>query len=415
LKFIKAGNLEDAWYNFEPSLSLPFPKGEPFFVQRDDYTLERMRKNIIRHKGTVKKFFLCGHTGSGKSTELNRLAQDRELNETFFVIKALAEGLDINNLTYIDLLLLMGFEIHRTAVKDSNIKVPNNLKKELEDWSIKVVKTFDKNDSIEAEVRAGAGAWITSFWTRMKTRSDYKTQKKQVIDPKLGDLITIIDNLAIHIKNKTGKPPLMIFDDLEKGTSLEKKKELFSDNYSNIAAPRLHALLTLPVAFRAMPGNEIPADQIYTYPSVKIYEMPTKKSKKTVWNLQGKQTMARFIETRIDSKLIDENARDEIILIGNGIFKETCRAMQLAIDHAEANKRGKVTQADAEFVFNEIKKDFQPMLRDDEVAVCKNVLKNHRWTEGVEPLIYANAVVEYENADVWLDLRHSIKDLVARY
>jgi hypothetical protein len=412
MEFKKAQDLEAAWQNFEPSLNLPFPEGEPFFVHREDKNLKRLRRDILRSVENVKTFFLCGHTGSGKTTELNRLEKDPELNDKFYTIFTSSKGFDPQSFTHIDILMLIGFKIYEAAIDDKSFETPTNLKKELEDWSSTIVKIFDKEDSIDAEVKAGAGVWITSFIARLKTRTRWKEEKRKLIEPKLNDLINIIDKLAIHIKVHSGKPVLIIMDDLEKGTTLEKKKELFSTNYSVLTSPHLHTLFTLPMAFRSMPDKEIPPELIYTYPSVKIYKLPEPNATEPVWNNEGKAIMESFIKNRMELELAELDALDELILIGNGIFRETCRAMQLAIDHTIENSRKKINMEDAKFVFDEIKKEFQPIFRGDKVEVFRSVLQSHAWVEGVEPLIYANAVVEYENSDSWLDLRHPIKELV---
>lgn len=84
MEFKQATNLEDAWYNFDPDLTLPMPEGEAFYIRREK-SLARLTSDLLRVR-KAKKYFVCGHKGSGKSTELNYLASNEDLKKRFKIL-----------------------------------------------------------------------------------------------------------------------------------------------------------------------------------------------------------------------------------------------------------------------------------------------------------------------------------------
>ena len=58
------------------------------------------------------------------------------------------------------------------------------------------------------------------------------------------------------------------------------------------------------------------------------------------------------------------------------------------------------------------KKHFH-FLRREYFAFLKKVMESDKgWVDGVEPYLQMRAVVEYENDDLWLDIRHMLKPYV---
>ena len=72
---------------------------------------------------------------------------------------------------------------------------------------------------------------------------------------------------------------------------------------------------------------------------------------------------------------------------------------------------GKTTDVDE--VFTDLKKEFQPAIRDKELALLSHVRdKKMGWVNDIEPLLQSGAVVEYENGNIWLDIRYVLKEFV---
>ncbi len=84
-EFVVADNLDLAWSNFDPFY--PLPADSPFHVEREGKPLNKLIRALLREHRQPPKYFFSGHRGCGKSTELNRLAADDEINKKFVTIR----------------------------------------------------------------------------------------------------------------------------------------------------------------------------------------------------------------------------------------------------------------------------------------------------------------------------------------
>ncbi len=129
----------------------------------------------------------------------------------------------------------------------------------------------------------------------------------------------------------------------------------------------------------------------------------------------GYKLMREFVEKRVKNRheMFRGDALDELLRIGGGLFRETARAIRDAAYMAISRNGDRIEPRDAERVFNQVKKEYQPIIRGEAVGVLKRVLNSAQgWVEGVEPFLQSRAVVEYENGDLWLDVRHVLKPYI---
>lgn len=88
-EYRRAETLDEAWVNFEHTLPLdPLPDGgpNPFYVERPGNPAQRLRDSLLAPFLEPPKFFFSGHRGTGKSTELRRLAADPEIRAKYYPI-----------------------------------------------------------------------------------------------------------------------------------------------------------------------------------------------------------------------------------------------------------------------------------------------------------------------------------------
>lgn len=84
--------LEKALNVFDPKLSLQGEDLERYYVARPHAPLGEMKTYLTTNRQHVKILF-SGHRGSGKSTELARLAED--LRDRFFLVTVSARSLNL--------------------------------------------------------------------------------------------------------------------------------------------------------------------------------------------------------------------------------------------------------------------------------------------------------------------------------
>ncbi|TAL17599.1 hypothetical protein EPN96_04580 [bacterium] len=415
---IPAKDIGEVYDNFDQAL--PVDPSSEQYIPRDDPQLRRLVLDLIRAKTSLHAF-LCGHRGSGKTTELRKLCKIKEIGENYIPVFLTAQnfGTESVNLTHDALLVEIGRSM---AEAGKEYGVTGSYEKELVDWGREIISKLVKSESLKAEAGAKANWWPFYFKVVGSTSKDRTQEEKQILAPKIEDLINILDRMAQDIRNKTGKRILVIVDDLEKGESDAEKdmhNRLFQENYDSLVRPALSIVYTLPIYFRAMPGSRVPLGEIYAFSAIHIYSRAEKRKTTPQPDRDNRDygIMKNFIEKRVHSPnaLFEEKTIDELILIGGGLFRETARAVRLAAGEALARKGDKITFKDVEYAFNSIKKDYQPMIRGEDVNILRKVYDSEEgWVAGVEPFLQARAVVEYENGDLWLDLRYVLKDYVLK-
>ncbi len=406
-----AKNLDEVLDLFE--LTTDVNVQSDFYVPRDEDGLRKLTKKLIRNRQFHG--FLCGHVGSGKTTELIRLTQDEKIKDLYFPLFISVKDLKIDtaNLTHDALLVGIGLQL----IEQNELHLNANYADEINQWGKTLVKTFIKDERVDAEVGAKAGAWLVYFKSMLKSRNQWKYEEKQLLEPKVLDLIAILDRIAQDIQNQTGKRLLVMIDDLEKGDSDAEKQmhqRLFSEHLNVLIQPNFNIIYTLPVYYRSLPGSRIDKALIYAFSAIRIYEPEDKAVDVPPLNKQspGFQLIEQFIRQRLDQsvQLFDKGVLDELIRIGGGLFRDTDTAIAEAADYAIDRNSQTVSLEDAQKVFNSIKKGFQPTITGDDINLLGSVLNNKRgWVKGIEPFLQSRAVVEYENGDVWLDVRYVLK------
>ena len=103
----KASHLGKVIEYFDPMQSIDEAHRD-WYVDRTDSPHEEMKVLLLSDPKPLKMLF-SGHIGSGKSSALNCLAADLEIQERFFVVQFSVErDLNIIDLGYTDLLLAIG-------------------------------------------------------------------------------------------------------------------------------------------------------------------------------------------------------------------------------------------------------------------------------------------------------------------
>lgn len=411
-----ATTMLEVWAVFEPTLVVD-PTSE-FYIPRTDPKLQKLTFDLKQSKADLHTF-LCGHRGSGKTTELNRLCLDAEIQGKYLTILLTAQdfGSEVVHLTHDALLVEIGI-----ALKDVGQKhgMPSSFAEELDVWGRQVVTSFIHDESIQAEVGAKASAWFTYFKAQLGTRRAWSREEKLKLEPRIQDLIDILNRMAQDLKNRSGKKVLVVIDDLEKGESDAHKEmhtRLFSENYETLVQPRFSIIYTLPIYFRSMAGSRIPQDELYAFSAVHLYDREHKSVDTPPLDASRDeyQLLQSFVEKRLKepTEVFAAGVLDELLRIGGGLFRETARAIHEAAYFAHSRGANRIEMDDAKQVFTQIKKEYQPLIRGEAINLLKLVLKSDQgWVDGVEPYLQSRAVVEYENGDLWLDLRYVLKEYV---
>ena len=222
---------------------------------------------------------LMGHWGCGKSTELNRLA--KRLTEDGFLVKTVfcKQELDIINLEFTDIAILLAeavvklAEEHGYAAKRSDLKI-------LLDYQSDIV-TESKLD-LDAETSLEAGIEVEtpklfhsllSVFARLKSSLKYKETSSTVIRTTIKrnfkTWIEAVNRIADQLTDpETGKQPILIFEDLDKGEA----GRAFSQHGEHLSSLTFPVIFTYPISLSYLPEfRELEAYfQVFRLPMIEV-------------------------------------------------------------------------------------------------------------------------------------------------
>ncbi|VVB90190.1 AAA ATPase domain protein [uncultured archaeon] len=407
-EFTIADNLDLAWSNFDPIY--PLPSGSPFYVEREDNPLNKLKRALLREHRQPPKYFFSGHRGCGKSTELNRLADDEDIKKKFFVVKySVKEVCDVNNLDYVDVLFSIGAQLF-LQYSDEGRELRPELIEALENWKSNVVEMVrEEITSFGTSMEGGLQSFFLSVLAKFRAEDTTKKIFRKKIEPKLSELVDKINLISADIEGKEKKKVLVLIDDLDK-PNLEQAKKIFYDYHTAITQPACSIVYTVPISiFFAQEFTAIRETRFFL-PNVKLHPKDEKNKK----DEKGYKLMSSFVFKRMKEKLIEPDALGHAIKMGAGVFRETARIMQISADNAIAKGRTRIIKEDVVRAESEIRSDFKRMLTSEDYDILKNVCK-HNEMHGIEKighLLHNLSVLEYVNDETWCDIHPTLEKLI---
>ena len=406
-EFIIAEDLDLAWSNFEPFY--PLPANSPFHVERKGKPLNRLKRALLRQHRQSPKYFFSGHRGCGKSTELNRLAADGDINDKFFIVKySVKEVCDVNNLNYVDVLFSIGAQLYLQYI-DSGNELKPELIEQLEGWKHSIEKISEEETSIAATVEGGLRTFFLSALARIRAEDTTRKMIREIIEPRLSDLIDKINLIIANIESNEKKKVLVLIDDLDK-PRLEQAKEIFYNNQTAITQPICYIVYTVPISIYFTKEFTAIRESKFFLPNVKLHSRNDRSNK----DEEGYRLMRQFVFNRIKSDLIQPDALDLAITMGAGVFRETARIMQIAADSAIENDRDQIIEEDVKRAEREIRSDFRRILKNEDYTTLKKICKDNeiKGIDKIGRLLHNLSVLEYMNDETWCDIHPTLVELV---
>lgn len=407
-EFVVAQNLNLAWTNFDPLY--PLPADCPFYVEREDKPLNKLKRALLREHRQPPKYFFSGHRGCGKSTELNRLVVDEEINQKFFVVKYSVKDIcDVNNLSYIDVLFSLGAQLF-IEYSDSGKELRPELIKALENWKNDVVEQVrEEIDSFETSIEGGLKAFFISVLSKFRSEDNTTKTIRTKIEPRLSELIEKINLIIADIEGKEKKKVLVLIDDMDK-PNLDQAKKIFYDYNTAITQPACSIVFTVPISIFFSQEFTAIRETRFFLPNVKLHHRNEKNSE----DEKGFKLMSSFIFHRMKEDLIEPDACKYAIKMGAGVFRETARIMQICADNAIASGRISIIKDDVVRAESEIRSDFKRMLTSEDYVILKSVCENNEMhgIEKIGHLLHNLSILEYMNDETWCDIHPTLEKLI---
>lgn len=370
-------------------------------------------------------FLLMGHEGCGKSTELNEMSS-KLVKEGYMVSTVLCkENLDLINIDYTDLLILMGEALIKIA-KEVGCNLDGKTVEELLSfWSIENerVTTSEKSSKLSTGAEAQIGA--PSFFTRIlnlswssKAELRYNTirrdEKREKMKQRASDWLSMLNAIADRVTEKMeGKQPILIFEDLDKISNLDVIDEIFCNHAATMSGVSFPVIYTFPIEFSYYPqfaslrGYYMPN----TLPMIKLKTIDDKPFR------AGINVVKKIISKRVDIKLFKKNVLKTLIVKTGGSLRDLFSSIITSAKRANRRKSPTISMEDASLALEELKSSLTRRIERKHykflTEICKGKV-NRQIIEDQAMLLetlQANVVLEY-NAKRWHDVHPLVRDFL---
>lgn len=413
-EYTQATDLDYAWLNFELDLPLdPMPDGSPnpFYVNRPGNPTSRLERELTRPYRQPPKYFFSGHRGSGKSTELRRLAVQPAIRQRFWPIHfSIGDQADVNNLDFRDVLLAIGGQMYR-QYKAGGGKLPKQMLAELDSWRGQVEEhvTVAGSRIVDFDVESKLNVFFGEAGLKMKLEPKTRQELRQVFERNITGLVTVINDMTQAIHAQAKKPPLILIDDLDK-PDLELAKGIFYERRAIMLQPICPIVYTVSSSLFYNPEFEGIRDRAIFLPNVRLHP----QGRPTERDAEGYYTLRMFVHKRMSPDLITDDALEMAVRMSGGVFRELAWVMRHAIDRAIAAGRGRVEPVDVAGAAAEIRGEYRRILSAEQRRLLQRVRGHNRMEEPdkLAPLLQILAALEYANGEPWCDVHPALEALL---
>lgn len=415
MEFITAIDFDRAWLNFELDLPLPGgPNGEPnpFYVNRPGNPIADLTDALLAPFHRPPKFYFSGHRGCGKSTELLHMLGNSQIQKRYWpVIFSIREEADILDLNFSDILLAIGGKLFRTYRRQGG-DLPEQLIEELNNWRGKVekeIRTISVGRVNGYELGASIDAFFLNAGMKMKLEPATRVELRQVIEKDITGLINVINKIAVAIYQKEKRIPLVLIDDLDK-PGLEIARAIFHDRREIMMQPNCAIVYTVSSALFYSKEFDAIRDQAIFLPNINLH-LPLKLND---YDLEGYETMRKFVQIRMNSELIESSALEDAITYSGGVFREMARIMRTALGRARRRKAMQIDASDIDWAATEIRNEYRRILDKNDLAFLRKIHEHNRleYSDRLRPLLQLLAILEYRNGENWCDIHPVLRRLL---
>lgn len=396
--------------NFLPS-SITFE--DDFYTDIDNVRSSGIPKfveirNAIKREKNVKVLF-AGHTGSGKSTELNRLVSDI-INDYEVVKFSVKDTNDPYSLQYEDLLIASVNKILECINKKENFsmeKLDSSILQDFDNWfySTEKIKEVISGTEVTNELGVDAKLSFLSIFSvfnklslKLKLSGSEKIIYKQDIQKNFTQLLNITKKLLADIERLLKKNIILIIEDLDK-IDTSKAKEIFIENYVIISEIPLTTIYTVPIFLMHTTEMSSLNGNVYNNILLPMIKTRTKKKYDDKYD-EGINKIKELVSKRMSIDLFDKE-EDLIYLIvkTGGVLRDLFKVIVNASESAVYNERDKIHYNDIRYYLDNVKSSYYRALsgssqRNISPEDIIKKLKNLHETNTIKPMVIDQVILE---------------------
>ncbi|MBF0475131.1 MAG: AAA family ATPase [Deltaproteobacteria bacterium] len=419
-----------------PSAPLASEDFKDFYVRVDaerDHDLSRLEELKKKLDNQSCKVLFAGHRGSGKSTELNRLTQ--ELEAKFFTVRfSVTEQLDVYDLNYIDLIMVMMEQVADQAEQANLLDKNSKYIKKVNDWLIKVteIKTeeIDYMLEVEAGLKANRGVLssLIGLFAVIKTDIKAETSKKREYRKNLENKISLLkahcDLLTGEVDRalgRQGKRLLVIIEDMDK-VETTRSREIFFRHSGILSELQVSVIFAVSISALFTPeGADIAGRfRIVSLPMLKVCDRSGARFD------PGIQVIKQIVGRRAELSLFAEGVLDTMIDRCGGVLRDLFEMIETAAASADYKSLDIIDQEVANYAFGRLKQKYLRMItvegREEKgittqqlykklEEVNESTAKQFLLDDTIRLLLSCLAIVEY-NGEQWMDVHPAVKSIL---
>lgn len=292
--------------------------------------------------------FLAGMRGSGKTSELAKLAQKLNHPKAFLpIVCNLDDGLDMNDMEYMDILI---FQLDRLFEELNNrgMSFDESVIASLQNWFSERISeansAIKRAGGFEVEVKAGTPSILSFLGITGKVKANLEGSKENAhkirtvfknsfsdFTKKFNEFIEYI-NMVLRADG-IAKELLFIVDGLEKTASLDIRKKIVLEEKDRIRQIKANTIFTLPIELMVESQRLLAFSTVISFPFVKVREKNGDEVEAAI------KRFITFTYKRISKDLFDGEATvRKAILMGGGSPREYLRLLEYAAFYIDEDK-----------------------------------------------------------------------------
>lgn len=354
-------------------------------------------------------WFYTGHTGAGKSTELNRLRENEDIKKHYFPLYVNVENeFDLPNLEYTDLILAMARACAKAA-NEQKCKLSKKLVTAIENWGKEIIVESEEKTRTEGTGGIKVDLVFLKLGEEVKSGGEKRTLIREKMYKDITTFIRHLDELADALRKHTKREPLCILDGLDHADPEPCRKALCRF-YSTVVKPTLSKVFVIPL-YLLHDREFAPSigDFHSTLENIKVYRNPEDRS----LDQQGFDFFTKLIERYARRNLFSVESLESLFELSAGIVRDMIRFTGDACGYAAEAGAETVECDSVEKVWNREMARMSRLIGDAEVQTLEKIEKqpHPRGVDGVEMLLHRKAVIYYPNGAGW----YGVHPVLRRY